>query len=235
MDYVYYSIQAFYAFIKFYLIKQQRYKIYAKFSTIFTFFLLFAANSHCNVVSLLRLVFPQRVGNLSINSGILISHKHISLSNEVLFVKFVVTFQSCILLFFPLALRCPPLADNGTGWQLCEVGGSTAHNSDNHRRLKDTTQFGLSLKPLFRQTTCYLWCFSVVHCFGSPIFRSIAFAFSSLSGNRIVSSNLFNELSIRTIGIFLSFISVNTFISNYFYRLFFFFFSPKNLHIQCFF
>ena len=53
--------------------------------------------------------------------------------------------------------------------------------------------------------------YAVVHCLGSPTFLSISFAFSNLSGNRILSSNLFNALSTRTIGILRFFISVVTY------------------------
>ena len=43
--------------------------------------------------------------------------------------------------------NCAVAALHLTSRRLGEVGGSTAHNSDNHRRLKDTPKFGLSLKP----------------------------------------------------------------------------------------
>jgi len=81
--------------------------------------------------------------------------------------------------------------------------------------------------------------YAVVHCLGSPTFLSISFAFSNLSGNRILSSNLFNALSTRTIGILRFFISVVTFISIefWFYKVnyFFVFLRTKNPSYSTFF
>jgi len=58
--------------------------------------------------------------------------------------------------------RCPTLAVYvPAAWR---SWGSTAHNSDNHRRLKDALKLGLSLKPQFRLTACcmqfFLPCYS---------------------------------------------------------------------------